>query len=105
MKDEIREFVSKSIYKTLEEMTARARECKIDLETVREEEAGSSLGIIGSTKKFDVFDTRSRDQQVQKSCGKCGKTHEGVCSVSGSGCFRCDKTGHYNRDCTITTTT
>lgn len=68
-----------------------------------EEEAGSGSGIRGLVQKPKAFDSRSRGQHGQGHRGKCGKTHNEVCKVGGSCCYKYRKSSHYNRDCTATT--
>jgi hypothetical protein len=36
-------------------------------------------------------------------CSRCGKLHEGECKMTGSTCFQCGKTGHFQKYCPMNT--
>ena len=93
----IREHVSFSMCPTLGSMIARVKEREINLEHIlkRKVEEGHATGALG--KKPNRSDTRSKGQQSRGRCGKCGKTHEGVCRLESSGGYKCGKTGHFQQ--------
>lgn len=64
----------------------------------------SMSSVEGSGKRPKVVDSIGKGQQGRGRFCKCGRLHEGTCMVSGSGCFKCGRTGHISRDCTATTT-
>ena len=98
LRADIREHVSYSACPTLESMIARAQERDIDLEHLRKRKSETAQ-VLG--KKPKGFDARSKGQQGQDHCGKCGQSHEGVCYTgSGSIYYKCGKTRHFGRDCT-----
>ena len=105
LRSDIRQFVSRSSCKTLEDMIVRARERVIDLEMEKNRKPYSVSSVEGSSKGLKVSDSRSRGQHGRSHCGKCGKVHEGTCRVGGSGCFKCIQTGHMSKDCTAAITT
>ncbi|XP_023757544.1 uncharacterized protein LOC111906035 [Lactuca sativa] len=105
LRSDIRQFVSRSSCKMLEDMISRARKWEIDLEMEKKRKYEYVSIVEGSGKRPEVSDSRPRGHQGCNCCGRCGKMHEGACIVGGSGCFKCGWTGHINRDCTTTTTT
>ena len=105
LRSNIRQFMSISSCRTLDDLVASARERKTKLETEKNRKSDQFQSSDDSGKRPKVFDSRSRGQQGQGRCRKCGKTHDATCRVGGSGCFKYGKTGHYSRDCTATTTT
>ena len=98
------QFVSRSSCKMLEDMIAMAQERDIDLKMERKRKSDEVQVSRGSRKRPKVMDTRGKGQQGPGRYDKCGRSHEGACSVGGSSCFKCGRTGHINMDCTTTTT-
>ena len=62
LRSDIRQFVSRSNYKTLEDKIARAREREIYLEIERKRKLDEVLMSGGSGKRPKVFEFRSRGQ-------------------------------------------
>ena len=105
LRSNIQKFVSRSNWKTLEDMIARAREKEIDLEMEKKRNPNLVISVVSSGKRPKVVDTRGKGHQGRSHCGKYGRSHEGACRVGGSGCFMCGRTGQITRDCTTATTT
>ncbi|XP_052624820.1 uncharacterized protein LOC128132335 [Lactuca sativa] len=99
LRSDIRQFVSRSSYKTLDDMIARARERKIDLEMEKKRKPEAVSSTSSSGKKPKVSDSRSKSQQSHGRCGKCGRLHNGVCKAGSSGCYKCSRTRHLSKDC------
>ena len=78
LRSDIRQFVSRSSCKMMEDMIVRARERLIDLEMERKRKADSAASVEGSGKRPEVFDSRLRGQHGRSRCDKCGKSHEGT---------------------------
>ena len=104
LRSDIWQFVSRSYCKTLEEMIKRDREREIDLEVETKRNLDEVQVSGGSGKRPKVVDTRGKGHQGRGCYGKCGRSHEGMCKVGGSGCFQCGRTGHIGRNYTATTT-
>ena len=86
-------------------MISRAREREIDLEHVQKRKSVEGLTTGASGKKPKGSDSRPKGQAGRDRCGKCGRSHEGVFRIgSGSGCYKCSKTGHFGKDCTALAT-
>ena len=62
LRNDIQQFVSRSISKTLEDLIARAREREIDLEIERKINPNQAQVLGGSIKRLKVFDLRSGGQ-------------------------------------------
>lgn len=106
LRSDIRQFVSVSSCRTLDEMVTRDREREIDLDTERKRKPDQAQASKGAGKKPNIVDTRSKGQQGQSHYGRCDKVHYGVCRAGGLGCFRSGRTGHDIGDyASITTTT
>ncbi|KAL7605587.1 hypothetical protein Lser_V15G15349 [Lactuca serriola] len=104
LRSDIRQFVSRSRCKTLDEMIAMAREKEIDLETERKRKPEVVSGSGNSGKNPKVSDHKPRGKQSHIRCGKCERLHDGMCKAGSSGCYKCGRTGHMSKDCTATTT-
>ena len=86
LKSDIRQFVSLSSCKKLEDMIARAREKEAYLEMERKGKPdGVQIGSSGKNPK--VSDQRSRSHQGHS---RCGKMHEWMCRAGTSAYFKCD---------------
>ena len=62
LRSDIRQFVSRSSCKTLEDMIAMVRERDIDLELEKKRNLDSMYSIEGSSMRPKVVDTRGKDQ-------------------------------------------
>lgn len=71
LQSDIHQFVSRSSYKTLEDMIARARERELDLEMERKRKP-EGVQSWSSGKKPKISDHIPRSQQSCSRCGKCG---------------------------------
>lgn len=89
LRDYIREYVSLLGCKTLDDMIARAREWKIDLELLSKQRPVQRPTSEGQTKRPKTVDSRSRGYQGQGHCAKCRKNHEDSFRKKGGSCFRC----------------
>ena len=102
LRRDIREFVSNSTYRTFAELQENARKREIELETQAREEAesqGRDRRPVQSqpvAKRAKPADSRSGNQRGH-NCGKCGKSHDGVCRAGS--CYKCGKEGHMAKDC------
>lgn len=74
LRSDIRQFVSKSSCKTLDDMVARSREGEIDLEMENKRKSDQLQSLEGLGKRPKVFNLRSRSQQGHGCCSKCDKT-------------------------------
>lgn len=87
LRDEIREFVSMSSCRTLEDMIAIAQEWEIELKLQTKHTLEQVRTVVGSVKRPNTFDSRSRGQKGQGRCAKCGRSHKGSCCQKGECCF------------------
>ena len=101
LRRDIREFLTNSSYHTFAELQENARKREIELETQAREEAKSqrrdrrSAQSQQAAKRAKPADSRSGGQKG-RTCGKCGKSHEGPCRAGI--CDKCGKKGHIERD-------
>lgn len=102
LRRDIREFVANSTYQTFTKLQANARKREIELETQAREEAESQgrdrrpAQSQPAAKWAKPADSRSGSQRGC-TCGKCGKSHDGVCRAGC--CYKCGKEGHMTKDC------
>ena len=84
---DIQKYISYSTCPTLDDMITRAREREreIDIEHIRKRKAEIRQTTGVSRKKPKGFDSRSKGKQGRSRRGKCGKSHEGVFRLGGSG--------------------
>ena len=68
------------------------------------EEGRAQNTFAVSAKKPKGFNSRLKGQKSRSHYGKCGRSHDGVYRVGGSGCYRYRKSGHFSKDCIITIT-
>ena len=100
LRRDIREFMANSTYQTFAELQANARKREIELETQTREEAesqGRDRRPVQSqpvAKWAKPADPRPGSQRG-RTCGKCGKSHDGVCRAGS--CYKCGKEGIWPR--------
>lgn len=95
LRSEIREFISFSSCPTSDDLISRVRERDIDLKHIwkRNVEHGHMFGV--SAKKTHSW----------SHCGKCCRSHDGVCKAVGSRYYKCGKIEHFRKDYTVVITT
>lgn len=97
LRDDIREFVSPSSCKTLDDMIARYRERDFELELRLTRKPVSIQLAEGLTKKPKTFYSQARGHQGGH-CRKCGKPHDGACRSGGLGSYKCREIGQISND-------
>ena len=99
---DIRDFVVNSSYCIFVELQENAKRREIELETQAREEAESQrmdrwpAQSQPAAKRARPADSRSGGAKG-RTCGKCGKSHEGSCRAGV--CYKCGKEGHIVREC------
>ena len=77
---DIRQFLSRSSYKTLKDMIIRDQERERELDLEMERKKRAERGQSGSSgKKPKISDHIYRSQKSHDRCGKCERMHEGTC--------------------------
>lgn len=99
LRDDIREFMSLSSCKNLNDMIARAQEREIDLELLRKQRPVQKLTSEGQDKRPKTADSRTRGHQGRGCCAKFQKNHEDECREKGMSSFRCGQTDYISKDC------
>ena len=80
-KMDIHQFVSTQCYGTLVELQEAASRQDIELELQTRERRQDPVQSQPAAKQFKAVDVRSGSQRG-RTCGKCGKVHEGSCQYS-----------------------
>ncbi|XP_023736709.1 uncharacterized protein LOC111884641 [Lactuca sativa] len=100
LRDDIREFLSFTGCKTLNEMVEKAREREIELDTRTKRKTDLAHAAGGQDKKPKTSDSSGKGQQGRGRCAKCGRFHSGACRTAGTtGCYSCGQQGHMSKDC------
>ena len=90
LREDIREFVSFTGCKTLNEMVDKAREREMELESRTKRKTEQVQAAGAQAKKPKNSDSSSKGQQGRGRCAKCGRFHSGACRTAGmSGCYSC----------------
>ncbi|XP_052621371.1 uncharacterized protein LOC122195016 [Lactuca sativa] len=101
LRRDIREFAANSSYRTFSELQVNARKREIELETQAREEVESQgrdrrpAQSQPAAKRAKPADPKPGSQKG-RTCGKCGKGHDGVCRAES--CYKCGKEGHMAKD-------
>lgn len=87
LRDDIREFVSFTGCKILNEMLEKAQEWEMELDfsTKRKPEQRQAAGV--KAKKPKTPGTSSRGQQGQVRCVKCSRVHGRAFRITGTICY------------------
>lgn len=88
LRDDIREFVSFSGCKNLNDMIERARERAIELELRMKRMSEQVQTVVGQAKRPKTSDLHTRGQQGQSRCGMYGKPHSAGMSINGFRLFQ-----------------
>ena len=97
LKTDILQFVATQCYDTLIKLQEAARQRELEIELQLWEQRHALVQLQPATKRPMTADSKSEGQRGC-TCGKCGKGHLGVCRLT-STCLKCDKDGHFARDC------
>ncbi|XP_052626964.1 uncharacterized protein LOC128133531 [Lactuca sativa] len=98
LRDDIREFVSFSGCKILNEMVEKAREREMELELRTKWKPEQAQTAIGQAKKLKTFDSFGRGQHGCGRYAKCRRSHSGFCRVTSPICYTCGQPGHVSKD-------